>query len=273
MVTVNRGAAAIRGSLEALASDLRAPVGAAVGARARRHCRRDRRSGPQARRGTGEGGEARPRARPERAPGCARSRGGRCRARGPQSARVDQAPSRSRGVGIQGAAAQERRRGDRARDQRDRSPSLASSPICSWWAGRGGRTERAGRSRHARPRARRRPCAMGARARHRGQRIGQRPRRRRRRRDGAARSTTSYEMRWRPRRAARAWSRASSPTGSAWWFASRMPDRGSTSTAPAELFEPFFTTKPAGTGLGLAISRAIARAHGGDVVYAREHTT
>jgi signal transduction histidine kinase len=38
-----------------------------------------------------------------------------------------------------------------------------------------------------------------------------------------------------------------------------------------ELFEPFFTTKPAGTGLGLAISRAIARAHGGDVVYAREH--
>ncbi|HET6147590.1 MAG TPA: ATP-binding protein [Polyangia bacterium] len=37
-----------------------------------------------------------------------------------------------------------------------------------------------------------------------------------------------------------------------------------------ELFEPFFTTKPEGTGLGLAISRAIARAHGGDVVYARE---
>ena len=37
-----------------------------------------------------------------------------------------------------------------------------------------------------------------------------------------------------------------------------------------ELFEPFFTTKPEGTGLGLAISRAIARAHGGDVIYARE---
>jgi signal transduction histidine kinase len=36
-----------------------------------------------------------------------------------------------------------------------------------------------------------------------------------------------------------------------------------------ELFEPFFTTKPEGTGLGLAISRAIARAHGGDVVYGR----
>jgi len=38
----------------------------------------------------------------------------------------------------------------------------------------------------------------------------------------------------------------------------------------AELFEPFFTTKPAGTGLGLAISRAIARAHGGDLIYTRD---
>ena len=37
----------------------------------------------------------------------------------------------------------------------------------------------------------------------------------------------------------------------------------------SELFEPFFTTKSDGTGLGLAISRAIARAHGGDLVYAR----
>ncbi|HEY7956281.1 MAG TPA: ATP-binding protein [Polyangia bacterium] len=36
-----------------------------------------------------------------------------------------------------------------------------------------------------------------------------------------------------------------------------------------ELFEPFFTTKAEGTGLGLAISRAIARAHGGEVSYAR----
>jgi signal transduction histidine kinase len=38
----------------------------------------------------------------------------------------------------------------------------------------------------------------------------------------------------------------------------------------AELFEPFFTTKAEGTGLGLAISRAIARAHGGEVVYRRQ---
>ena len=52
----------------------------------------------------------------------------------------------------------------------------------------------------------------------------------------------------------------------------RIEDRGP-GIAPdrsKELFEPFFTTKPGGTGLGLAISRAIARAHGGDVVYAHE---
>jgi signal transduction histidine kinase len=40
-----------------------------------------------------------------------------------------------------------------------------------------------------------------------------------------------------------------------------------------ELFEPFFTTKAGGTGLGLAISRSIARAHGGDVIYARAGDT
>jgi len=50
-----------------------------------------------------------------------------------------------------------------------------------------------------------------------------------------------------------------------------VEDRGTGVPAPraSELFEPFFTTKPDGTGLGLAMSRAIARAHGGDVVYAR----
>jgi signal transduction histidine kinase len=40
-------------------------------------------------------------------------------------------------------------------------------------------------------------------------------------------------------------------------------------TRQGELFEPFFTTKAEGSGLGLAISRAIARAHGGDLTYAR----
>lgn len=43
---------------------------------------------------------------------------------------------------------------------------------------------------------------------------------------------------------------------------------GLTTAARERVFEPFFTTKPAGSGLGLAISRAIARAHGGDVVVA-----
>src|SRR5262249_15309711 len=40
-----------------------------------------------------------------------------------------------------------------------------------------------------------------------------------------------------------------------------------------ELFEPFFTTKAEGTGLGLAISRAIVRAHGGELTYARTQAT
>jgi signal transduction histidine kinase len=51
----------------------------------------------------------------------------------------------------------------------------------------------------------------------------------------------------------------------------RIADRGPgvPSGRAGEIFEPFFTTKPDGTGLGLAISRAIARAHGGDLTYAR----
>jgi signal transduction histidine kinase len=51
----------------------------------------------------------------------------------------------------------------------------------------------------------------------------------------------------------------------------QIDDRGQgvAGARTAELFEPFFTTKADGTGLGLAISRALARAHGGDVVYQR----
>ncbi|HEX3345135.1 MAG TPA: HAMP domain-containing sensor histidine kinase, partial [Polyangiaceae bacterium] len=40
-----------------------------------------------------------------------------------------------------------------------------------------------------------------------------------------------------------------------------------------ELFEPFFTTKPSGTGLGLALARSVAGAHGGSLTYAREGET
>jgi signal transduction histidine kinase len=53
----------------------------------------------------------------------------------------------------------------------------------------------------------------------------------------------------------------------------RCSDRG-TGVPPdreGELFEPFFTTKPEGVGLGLALSRAIAAAHGGTLMYMRDH--
>ncbi|HMC94076.1 MAG TPA: ATP-binding protein, partial [Polyangia bacterium] len=56
------------------------------------------------------------------------------------------------------------------------------------------------------------------------------------------------------------------------WLRVRIADRGA-GVLPGragEIFEPFFTTKPDGTGLGLAISRAIARAHGGDLIYGRQ---
>ena len=49
----------------------------------------------------------------------------------------------------------------------------------------------------------------------------------------------------------------------------RDQGRGVEPRRRSELFEPFFTTKAEGTGLGLAISRAIARAHGGELTYAR----
>jgi signal transduction histidine kinase len=52
-------------------------------------------------------------------------------------------------------------------------------------------------------------------------------------------------------------------------FLIRVEDEGPGVQSSAQLFEPFYTTKSDGTGLGLAICRAIARAHGGDVVYTR----
>ncbi len=48
---------------------------------------------------------------------------------------------------------------------------------------------------------------------------------------------------------------------------------GVPSSRSDELFEPFFTTKPEGVGLGLALSRAIAVAHGGNLVYRRDGTS
>lgn len=47
-----------------------------------------------------------------------------------------------------------------------------------------------------------------------------------------------------------------------------VSDNGSGISADIKnrLFEPFFTTRPNGTGLGLAVVRAVAEAHGGEVI-------
>mgnify|MGYP000229738264 CR=1 FL=1 len=59
-----------------------------------------------------------------------------------------------------------------------------------------------------------------------------------------------------------------SATATATQIALRFQDSGPGIAAAdhERIFEPFHTTRSNGTGLGLAVARAVARAHGGDLV-------
>ena len=180
-----------------------------------------------------------------------RARPGRRRRgpRGAQPARLDQATPRSgrrqqHAAGRRDGGGGGRLAGDRAAGSAGRRPAAGRRP-------KNGTAPR-GRARRVVASARGGARAVGRGARDRGAHRRRRDRRRRRRVGGA-------------RVRQRAAQRGRGLT------ARRVEDRGR-GVEPAresELFEPFFTTKPEGTGLGLAISRAIARAHGGELTYAR----